>query len=176
MFAVVVAIERAPGRCGGLDIEVLLGALVIVTVLGAAVEWTGEAISLRSILSLLGYPLALIIGVPPADASEIGCLIGQRAIVTELVSYQGLAALIKDGALVSPRSQVICAYALCGFAHVASLAIFVGGISALAPKRAPALARVSFRALFAATLACLVTGAVAGTFFSKGALLFQAAG
>lgn len=47
---------------------------------------------------------------------------------------------------------------------MASLAIFVGGFSALAPKRAPDLARVGFRALYAATLACLMTGCIAGLF------------
>jgi len=68
--------------------------------------------------------------------------------------------------LVSPRSIVITSYALCGFAHIASLAIFVGGIAALAPKRTKDLARLGFRALFAATLPCLMTGAVAGVFIT----------
>ncbi|MEE8291877.1 MAG: nucleoside transporter C-terminal domain-containing protein [Candidatus Tectomicrobia bacterium] len=37
--------------------------------------------------------------------------------------------------LTHARSAVITTYALCGFAHVASLAIFVGGTAALAPER-----------------------------------------
>ena len=32
---------------------------------------------------------------------------------------------------VSPRSAVIVAYTLCGFAHIPSMSIFVGGIAAL---------------------------------------------
>ena len=72
---------------------------------------------------------------------------------------------MSSGAFRHPRSAVVTAYALCGFAHVASLAIFVGGIAALVPERRKDLAAVGPRALLAATFACLMTGAVAGTFF-----------
>jgi len=66
------------------------------------------------------------------------------------------------------RSAVVATYALCGFAHFASMAIFVGGISALAPERTRNIAAVALRALVAATLACLMTACVAGTFFTQG--------
>jgi CNT family concentrative nucleoside transporter len=70
-----------------------------------------------------------------------------------------------------PRSAIIAAYSL-RFPPVASLAIFVGGIGALAPSRLKDLSRLGFRALLAATLAGLMTGAVAGAFFTRGALFF----
>ena len=66
---------------------------------------------------------------------------------------------------------MIIAYALCGFAHFASLAIFVGGVAALAPERAADLAGVGLRALVAATMACLMTACVAGIFYHEGLLL-----
>ncbi len=62
--------------------------------------------------------------------------------------------------------------ALCGFAHVASLAIFIGGTGALVPTRVRDISRIGFRALLAATLACLMTGAVAGTFYTGSSVLF----
>ena len=74
--------------------------------------------------------------------------------------------LIKSG-----RSIVITSYALCGFAHLASMAIFVGGISALAPKRTTIITNVALRALTASTLACLMTAAVAGVFFNDSTYL-----
>ena len=45
------------------------------------------------------------------------------------------AELLAKGALSDPRSAFLATYALCGFAHVASLAIFVGGTAALVPER-----------------------------------------
>ena len=138
----------------------------INTGLGWQVEW-----SLQGLLSYVGYPLALLVGVPIEDAGTVGELLGTRAILTEFVSYGELARHMQSGTFVHARSVVIAAYALCGFAHVASLAIFVGGVSALAPSRARDLARIGPRALLAATLACLMTAAVAGAFFHPGALI-----
>jgi CNT family concentrative nucleoside transporter len=127
--------------------------------------------SFKNILGYIAYPFTLILGVPPSDAFEVAKLIGERTVATEVVSYQHLAQLLEQGTLVHPRSALIASYALCGFAHIASLAIFVGGIGALVPERYKDLSRVAFKALLAATLACLMTGAVAGLFYSPGSIL-----
>ena len=60
---------------------------------------------------------------------------------------------------------LILSYALCGFAHVAGMGIAVGGFTALAPSRLEDLAALSLRCLAAATLATLLTGALAGIFY-----------
>ncbi|NOZ69002.1 MAG: nucleoside transporter [Deferribacteres bacterium] len=133
---------------------------------GLNIDW-----SLKGLLGYAFYPFTLIIGVPPSDAFEISKIIGERAIVTETKSYMDLASLLAAGALKDPRSAFIATYALCGFAHIASLAIFVGGIAALVPERTSDLSAVGVRALAAATLACLMTAAVAGTFFKGGSIL-----
>jgi CNT family concentrative nucleoside transporter len=133
---------------------------------GLNIDW-----SLKGLLGYVFYPFTLIIGVPPADAFEISKIIGERAIVTETKSYMDLAALMDAGGLTNPRSAFLATYALCGFAHVASLAIFVGGIAALVPGRTADLSAVGPRALLAATLACLMTASIAGTFFSGGSIL-----
>jgi CNT family concentrative nucleoside transporter len=133
---------------------------------GLHIDW-----SLKGILGYLFYPFTLIIGVPPTDAFEIAKLIGERTVLTEVKSYQDLATLLSAGAIRDPRSTILAAYALCGFAHFASLAIFVGGTAALVPKRTKDISGVGFRALIAATLACLMTAAVAGTFFTEGSIL-----
>jgi CNT family concentrative nucleoside transporter len=98
-------------------------------------------------------------------------IVGERVIVTEVTSYSDLAGAMEHGLLQHGRSAVITAYALCGFAHVASMAIFVGSICALAPQCAKGIGPVAVRALVAATLACLMTACVAGTFFTEGSIL-----
>jgi CNT family concentrative nucleoside transporter len=124
----------------------------------------GISLSLQLLLKGLYYPITLLMGVPLQDAAPIATLLGERTIVTEVVAYQHLNQMIQEGVLFNTRSITIASYALCGFAHIASLAIFVGGFSALAPSRAKDIARLGFRALYAATLACLMTGCVAGLF------------
>ena len=134
--------------------------------IGLHIDW-----SLKGLLGYVFYPFTIIIGVPPADAFEISKVIGERAIVTETKSYMDLAVLMEGGVLKDPRSAFLATYALCGFAHIASLAIFVGGIAALVPTRTADLSAVGPRALLAATLACLMTAAVAGTFYQGGSIL-----
>lgn len=157
-----------------------LGLLALIDLIlgwlgGIANTWFGWEIvwSVKSILGFCAYPFTLILGVPPEDALAVAKVIGERTVATEIASYQHLSQLAASGVLKNPRSIIVASYALCGFAHVASLAIFMGGIGALAPSRLKDLSRIGFRALLAATLACLMTGAVAGAFFTSGSVLFS---
>ena len=165
---------------GGI-ISLLLAFLGLLALLDLVLGWFGGylnswfgwhiAWSFKALLGYIFYPFTLILGVPPADAFSIAKVIGERAVATEVASYQDLAQLLAQNVLLYPRSGLIASYALCGFAHVASLAIFVGGIGALAPSRYKDLSRLGFRALLAATLACLMTAAVAGTFFTGSSIM-----
>jgi CNT family concentrative nucleoside transporter len=138
----------------------------INSLFGIDFEW-----SLKAIFGYIFYPFTLILGVPISDAGTVSKIIGERLIVTEVVAYKDLGIALEQNLLQHERSAVITTYALCGFAHLASMAIFVGGISALAPERVRNVGAVAFRALLAATLACLLTACVAGTFFTKGSIL-----
>jgi CNT family concentrative nucleoside transporter len=162
-------------------IVVLLAFLGLVALVNMGLGWLSGVVSrvpgievslrLENLLAWLFYPFALVIGVPPADALEIARLLGERAIMTEVPAYQHLSELIAADAFAHGRSAVLASYALCGFTHVASLAIFIGGISALAPGQTRTLSQIAVRAFAAATLACLMTAAVAGIFYGKGSLL-----
>jgi len=166
---------------GGI-IALLIAFLGIMALLDLILGWSGGYLnnwfgwnvdwSIQTFLGYIFYPFTLLLGVPPADAFEIAKILGERPIITEIASYQHLAKLLADNTLVHPRSAIIASYALCGFAHIASLAIFVGGVGAIAPERMKDISRLGFRALLAATLACLMTGAVAGVFYTSGSVLF----
>jgi len=147
---------------------------LFVSALGTWIFGLETELSLKTIFGYLFYPFTIILGVPVSDAAEVSKIIGERVIVTEVVAYQDLATALAQNALQYKRSAVITTYALCGFAHLASMAIFVGGVSALAPDRTRNIAAVALRALAAATLACLMTACIAGTFFTEGkaAILF----
>lgn len=127
--------------------------------------------SLKAMFGYLFYPITIILGVPPADAAEVARIIGERTIVTEVVAYKDLAAALEQDVLQYSRSAVITTYALCGFAHLASMSIFVGGVCALAPEKTRDIGGLAVRALIAATLACLLTACVAGMFYTEGSVL-----
>lgn len=148
----------------------LVAGLGMVALLDKFVGWPSRLLGLSeplSIVKILGwvfYPFAALLGIARADIAEAGKLLGERVLLTEVVSYQDLSVMISSGQITDPRTVVILTYALCGFTHVASIAIFVGGTAALAPSRRDDLAALGFRALLAATLATLMTGCIAGIF------------
>jgi concentrative nucleoside transporter, CNT family len=135
----------------------------------------GGPLDLQRILGWLFTPLAWLLGIGAADVPAAARLLGGRTVLTEVVAYQQLGGLAAAGS-VSPRTLLVLSYALCGFSHVASVGIFVGGISALAPARRDDLAALGLRALVAATLATLMTGALAGVYYHGQAGLLGLAG
>jgi concentrative nucleoside transporter, CNT family len=122
-----------------------------------------DGLSLADLLGWLLQPVAWLIGVPWQDAAPIGGIIGTGVIATEFVGYLKLQNLISAGSL-DPRSAQVATYALCGFANIPSIAIQIGGLSALAPSRRGDLAALAPRAMLAGLLACWMTAAVASLF------------
>ena len=129
----------------------------------AWLSWS-QPLTIATILSWAFYPLTALLGIPLADVPTAARLLGEQVILTEVVSYQELARIASTAGSLEPRTVVMLSYALCGFAHVASMAIFVGGMTALVPSRRDVLAGLGWRALLAATLATLTTACVAGIF------------
>lgn len=152
----------------------ILGIVALVDkLLGVASTWFGmsEPLSIVRILGWMFYPFAFLLGLQTSDVPVAARLLGERVILTEVFSYNHLSQLIASGQITDPRTVVVLTYALCGFAHVAAMAIFVGGTAALAPSRRDDLASLGLRALLAATLATLMTGCVAGIFSGSESVL-----
>jgi len=122
----------------------LIAVLGLVAVLNGGLQsgmaalssWSGLDLpqSIQEILAYPFYPLVRLIGVTGPDAWPVSQLLGERLILTEVTAYQHLAELIQEQGLQVARNGVLATYALCGFTHVASLAIFAGGIVSLAPN------------------------------------------
>lgn len=175
LFMAIISGANAGLRLVGGIMAMLLAVLGLVGLLNMGLGVLGSRVNPAlglsgqwSLEGLLGYvflPFTLAMGVPVDDAGIVAELVGKRMILTELPSYMGLQAAVAE---IEPRSAVIAAYALCGFAHLASLAIFIGGTAAIAPRTAKTLSSVGLRALVAATLACLMTACVAGVFCTGG--------
>ena len=124
-----------------------------------------QVITLQNILGALFLPLTFITGVS-LDWQELwqaSVLIGRRLLETNIPPYQALAQLNATGG-ISDRAMLIVSYVLCGFTHFASYGIFVGGLSSLIPTRSSEVSALGLKALWAGTLATLMTGCIAGVF------------
>ena len=62
----------------------------------------------------------------------------------------------------SDKTAAIVTFALTGFANLGSLGILLGGLGGIAPDRRPEIAALGIRAILAATLANLMSAAIAG--------------
>jgi CNT family concentrative nucleoside transporter len=122
--------------------------------------------SLEYILGQIFRLFAFIMGVEWEETLRVGSLLGQKVVINEFVAYLSLADL-KNAGLLNEKSIVISTYALCGFANFSSIAIQIGGIGGMAPSRQGDLSRLGFKALFAATLATMMTATIAGALFTQ---------
>lgn len=120
-----------------------------------------EGMSLEYLLGQVFRVFAFMIGVEWGESLQVGSLLGQKVVVNEFVAYLGLSQYVVNGSL-SAKGVVIATYALCGFANFSSIAIQIGGIGGMAPSQQGNISKLGMRALLAATLATMMTGAIAG--------------
>lgn len=176
----------ARGTTDGLRLALNVGAMLIAFVAllylvnwplelignwGPIAQWRADhdipPFSLELILGVLFRPLAWVMGVSWADSGFVGMLLGQKLIVTELYAYVTLGREINSpDPRIDSRSAQIAAYALCGFANFPSIAIQIGGLSALAPQRRADFASLGFRAMLGGALASWMTASVASLFIA----------
>ena len=121
-----------------------------------------DQLSLQFILGYLFSPVMWLIGVPLKDITLVGRLLGEKLIMTEFIGYISLADLKNSGAFANPKSIIMATYILCGFANFASIGIQIGGIGALVPEKRTLLSRFGLKALWAGTLASLLSATIIG--------------
>jgi CNT family concentrative nucleoside transporter len=157
---------------GTLDgLALLLNVVAMLTVLVALVSllnlalgllpgWGGSPPTLQRLLGGLMAPLVWLAGVPWAEATTAGALMGTKTALNEFIAYIDMARLPAES--LSPRSRLIMTYCLCGFANFGSLGIMIGGMATMVPERREEIVALGVRSIVAGTLATLMTGAVVG--------------
>ncbi len=187
LFAHVLIPERTPDRDdtpppalyrGTMDavtqgtndgLQIYLGILAMLLVLvslvallngiiGVLPDVGGAPLTLQRVAGWLFSPVAWCMGVPWAEATTVGSLLGIKAILNEFVAFIALSDL-PAGAL-SERSLLIATYALGGFANFGSVGVVLGGVGTVIPARRGDLSELAPRALLAATLGNCMSGAM----------------
>ncbi|MCH1414617.1 MAG: NupC/NupG family nucleoside CNT transporter [Glaciecola sp.] len=163
----------ASGASSGLQLALNVGAMLLafvalIALINGIIGWTGNLFGLENLTfeQILGYlmaPIAWAIGVDWSEAQIAGSFIGQKIVVNEFVAYLSFVEMSDQ---LSVKSQAIITFALCGFANFSSIAILMGGLGAMAPSRRKDIARLGLKAVCAATLANLMSAALAGLFLS----------
>ncbi|MCJ8347916.1 NupC/NupG family nucleoside CNT transporter [Moritella sp.] len=165
----------AAGASSGMMLALNVGAMLIafVGLIALANGITGgigawfdmPELTIQMILGWVFSPLAFVIGVPWHEAVAAGSFIGQKLVVNEFVAFLDFVNYIKNNEL-SDHTQIIISFALCGFANFSSIAILLGGLGSLAPTRRADIASMGIKAVLAASLANLMSAALAGLFLA----------
>ncbi|WHP81993.1 NupC/NupG family nucleoside CNT transporter [Edwardsiella anguillarum] len=174
----------ASGAASGLQLALNVGAMLLAFIaliallngmLGGIGGWFNyPQLSMELILGWVFSPIAFLIGVPWSEAQIAGSFIGQKLIVNEFVAYMNFGGYLKADAdvaaaglqVLSGHTKAIISFALCGFANLSSVAILLGGLGSMAPKRRHEIARFGLRAVAAGTLSNLMSATIAGFFLA----------
>ena len=140
----------------------LIAALALLWLVNAGLgvfpDVNGAPLSIERILGWIFAPLMYMIGVPWSEASQSGSLMGVKTVLTEFVAFLQLAEVPVEA--MDPRTRMITAHAICGFANFGSMGILIGGLSIVEPERRDDFLSLAWRTLLAGTLATCLSGAV----------------
>lgn len=163
------------GAQTGVKLAVAVGAMVLAFVALVALAngllagiggWFGyPELSFQEIIGYVFAPIMFLLGVPWEEAMQAGGLFGTKVVLNEFVAFIELGK-IQDG--ISPLTNAIVIFALCGFANFSSIAIQLAVTGGLAPSQRPNIAKLGIKALAAGSLANLMSAALAGLMLSIG--------
>ena len=159
----------ARGTTDGLAMYLQVIAMLLVMValvalinyaLGGFGDIWGAPLTFERAMGWMFAPIAWCIGIPWDEAAQAGQLLGVKTVLNELIAYIQMAGLPPEA--LSPRSDLIMVYALCGFANFASVGITIAGVTVLAPGRRKEIVELAQRSLISGTLSSLLVGATIG--------------
>ncbi|XP_051953713.1 sodium/nucleoside cotransporter 2-like isoform X1 [Xyrauchen texanus] len=159
----------------------LIAFLAILNFINAALSWLGSMVGYPEvtfdlICSYVFMPVTFMMGIPYDESFIVAELIGTKLFLNEFIAYQKLSELknnrlngiLENGSdknWISVRSEIICTYALCGFANFGSLVIGIGGLSSICPSRKGDVSALVLRALFTGFCVSLINACIAGILF-----------
>ncbi|KNX49148.1 nucleoside transporter NupC [Helicobacter pylori] len=178
----VNAIEAiANGASTGLNLALHVGAMLLAFVgmlalinglLGVIGGFLGmEHLSLGLILGMLLKPLAFMLGIPWSQAGIAGEIIGIKIALNEFVGYMQFLPYLGDNPplILSEKTKAIITFALCGFANLSSVAMLIGGLGSLVPKKKDLIIRLALKAVLVGTLSNFMSATIAGLFIGLNA-------
>ncbi|MEL7128326.1 MAG: nucleoside transporter C-terminal domain-containing protein [Pseudomonadota bacterium] len=139
-------------------VNAALGALPISV--GSDASGAPIGLSIQWLLGWLFAPLMYLIGIPWDEAAQSGSLMGVKTVLTEFIAFLDLANVPVDE--MTPRTRIITAHAICGFANFGSIGILIGGLTIIEPARRETFLDLAWKTLLAGTLATCLSGAVVG--------------
>src|SRR5436190_16437049 len=146
--------------CAMLIVLVALVHLANAIIAGILPEMAGAPITLQRLLGYAMAPVCWLIGIPWAEATTAGGLMGVETVLNEFIAYVELSKLPPEA--LDARSRLIMLYAMCGFVNFGSLGIMIAGLSTMAPERRDDVLSLGPKSILSGTLATCLIAAIVG--------------
>ena len=139
-------------------ISLLVVFIALVSIIDALLGLIHDGLSLTRILGVILAPVTWLLGIGASEAVAAAEILGTKVAVNEIVAYAKLAGSLGT---LSAHTHFVLTFALCGFGNFGSVAIMIGGLSAMAPERREEILGFGLWALLAAFLTNCMTAAIA---------------
>lgn len=150
------------GAMDGMNMAMAIGAsliaiISIVALLNGILGVFG--LSFEKILSYVFAPIGYLMGLEGSEVFKAGELLGSKLILNEFVAFGKLAPMLDA---MNPRTGLMLAVSLAGFANVSSIGICISGISVLCPEKRQTLAKLAVRAMIGGFCVSLLSSMIVG--------------
>lgn len=150
------------GAMDGMNMAMAIGAsliaiISIVALLNGILGVFG--LSFEKILSYVFAPIGYLMGLEGSEIFKAGELLGSKLILNEFVAFGKLAPMLEA---MNPRTGLMLAVSLAGFANVSSIGICISGISVLCPEKRQTLAKLAVRAMIGGFCVSLLSSMIVG--------------
>jgi len=135
----------------------LIGFIALISALNALFAAV-LGISFQGILGYIFYPIAWVMGVPAAEALQVGSIMATKLVSNEFVAMMDLQ---KISATLSPRAEGILSVFLVSFANFSSIGIIAGAIKGLNEEQGNVVSRFGLKLVYGSTLVSVLSASIA---------------
>ena len=150
------------GAMDGMNMAMAIGAslIAIISIVAFLNGILGVfGLSFEKILSYVFAPIGYLMGLEGSEVFKAGELLGSKLILNEFVAFGKLAPMLDA---MNPRTGLMLAVSLAGFANVSSIGICISGISVLCPEKRQTLAKLAVRAMIGGFCVSLLSSMIVG--------------
>lgn len=150
------------GAMDGMNMAMAIGAslIAIISIVAFLNGILGVfGLSFEKILSYVFAPIGYLMGLEGSEVFKAGELLGSKLILNEFVAFGKLAPMLEA---MNPRTGLMLAVSLAGFANVSSIGICISGISVLCPEKRQTLAKLAVRAMIGGFCVSLLSSMIVG--------------
>lgn len=150
------------GAMDGMNMAMAIGAslIAIISIVALLNGILGVFnLSFEKILSYVFAPIGYLMGLEGSEVFKAGELLGSKLILNEFVAFGKLAPMLES---MNPRTGLMLAVSLAGFANVSSIGICISGISVLCPEKRQTLAKLAVRAMIGGFCVSLLSSMIVG--------------